>query len=220
MADYKSAYTGAEIDAGIAKAQTALQSVPNATQAAAGLMAAADKKKLDGVATGANNYTLPAATASTLGGVKVGAGLSVDSDGTLAATGGGTADSVAWGSVTGKPDAYPPETHSHEQSEINGLSSALADKAPSSHTHAYADITDKPDAFPPESHSHAYSTITGKPSTFPPATHSHEQSDVAGLTDALAGKASAEHSHAYSEITGAPTFSYDESTQTLSITIT
>ena len=44
----------------------------NATQSAAGLMSAADKTKLDGIATGANNYTytLPTASSSTLGGVK------------------------------------------------------------------------------------------------------------------------------------------------------
>lgn len=37
------------------------------------------------------SYTLPAATASTLGGVKVGSGLSVTTDGTLSATGGSAA---------------------------------------------------------------------------------------------------------------------------------
>ena len=42
----------------------------NATTGAAGLMSAADKKKLDGIATNANNYSLPTANASTLGGVK------------------------------------------------------------------------------------------------------------------------------------------------------
>ena len=35
-----------------------------------GLMSAADKKKLDGIAAGANKYTLPTASSSTLGGVK------------------------------------------------------------------------------------------------------------------------------------------------------
>lgn len=40
-----------------------------ATTSAAGLMSASDKSKLDGIATGANNYTLPTAS-STLGGVK------------------------------------------------------------------------------------------------------------------------------------------------------
>lgn len=42
----------------------------DATQSAHGLMTAADKKKLDGIAEGANKYTLPTASGSTLGGVK------------------------------------------------------------------------------------------------------------------------------------------------------
>lgn len=41
-----------------------------ATASAAGLMSAADKSKLDGIAAGANKYTLPTASSSTLGGVK------------------------------------------------------------------------------------------------------------------------------------------------------
>lgn len=41
-----------------------------ATTSAAGLMSAADKTKLDGIALGANKYTLPTASSSTLGGVK------------------------------------------------------------------------------------------------------------------------------------------------------
>ena len=49
---------------------------------------ATDGTKLDTVATNANNYTLPTATASVLGGIKVGSGLSISS-GVLSATGGG-----------------------------------------------------------------------------------------------------------------------------------
>lgn len=41
-----------------------------ATTSAAGLMSAADKTKLDGIAAGANKYTLPTASSSALGGVK------------------------------------------------------------------------------------------------------------------------------------------------------
>ena len=48
-------------------------------------------------------YTLPTASTSTLGGIKVGAGLSISAAGVLSATGGGVADSVAWENVTGKP---------------------------------------------------------------------------------------------------------------------
>lgn len=62
-----------------------------------------DKNKLAGIEKGANNYTLPAATSSTIGGVKPGAGVEVLEDGTLNATGGGTADSVDWSNVQSKP---------------------------------------------------------------------------------------------------------------------
>ena len=41
-----------------------------ASTSAAGLMSAADKTKLDGIAAGANAYSLPTASSSTLGGVK------------------------------------------------------------------------------------------------------------------------------------------------------
>lgn len=51
--------------------------IPNATQSQSGVMSAADKTKLDGIATKANKYILPTASASMLGGVKVGANLGI-----------------------------------------------------------------------------------------------------------------------------------------------
>ena len=57
-----------------------------ATTSENGFMSSADKTKLDGIASGANNYTLPKASASTLGGIKVGTNLSIDSNGVLSAT--------------------------------------------------------------------------------------------------------------------------------------
>lgn len=56
-----------------------------ATTSAAGLMSAADKTKLDGIATSANNYSLPAATTSARGGVIVGSNITVSS-GTISLT--------------------------------------------------------------------------------------------------------------------------------------
>ena len=56
-----------------------------ATQSANGLMTAADKKKLDGIASGANAYSLPTATDSVLGGIKVGSNLT-NTDGTISLT--------------------------------------------------------------------------------------------------------------------------------------
>ncbi|HAM05569.1 MAG TPA: hypothetical protein DCP59_08745, partial [Megasphaera sp.] len=46
-----------------------------------------EKNKLAGIQAGANNYTLPKASATALGGVKVGAGLTIATDGALSASG-------------------------------------------------------------------------------------------------------------------------------------
>ena len=53
---------------------------------------------------GGSTYALPIASADTLGGIKVGAGLSISEQGTLSATGGGTADAVEWNNVLDKPN--------------------------------------------------------------------------------------------------------------------
>ena len=49
--------------------------------------------------------------------------------------------SLPWGSVTGKPAAFPPQAH----------------------THPWAQVTGKPTEFPPAAHQHPWSQITGKP---------------------------------------------------------
>ena len=46
----------------------------------------AEKNKLSGIADNANNYSLPTASSNTLGGVKVGTGLSIDGSGVLSVT--------------------------------------------------------------------------------------------------------------------------------------
>ena len=50
----------------------ATRTLPNATTSTAGVMSAADKTKLDGIAANANNYVLPTAGTDTLGGIEVG----------------------------------------------------------------------------------------------------------------------------------------------------
>lgn len=79
----------------------------------------AEKEKLAGL----NNYTLPTASAETLGGVKVGAGLAIN-QGVLSATGGGTADSVDWANVQNKPTSVSEFTNDsgyQTKSEVNTL---------------------------------------------------------------------------------------------------
>lgn len=68
-----------------------------ATTSAAGLMSATDKAKLDSIEEKANNYTLPAASSSTLGGVKVGSNISVASDGTI------SVPAMDWSNINNKP---------------------------------------------------------------------------------------------------------------------
>jgi len=68
---------------GRGSSKTSSLSIPKAGSSNAGVMSAADKTKLDGIDQGANNYKLPTATASVLGGVKVGSNLSVDLNGVL-----------------------------------------------------------------------------------------------------------------------------------------
>jgi len=72
-----------------------ITSYSNATTSAAGLMSSSDKTKLDGVATSANNYVLPTASSSALGGIKIGTGLSIDGSGVVTASG----SSVTGGSL-------------------------------------------------------------------------------------------------------------------------
>jgi len=50
----------------------------------------------------------------------------------------GTAASVPWAGITGKPSAFPPEAHTQDWSTITGRPSTFP---PSAHTHAMSDIT-------------------------------------------------------------------------------
>jgi hypothetical protein len=63
-------------------------SIQVATDVVDGLMSKEDKDKLDGIADNANNYDLPIASASLLGGIKVGTNLEIDTDGVLSAIAG------------------------------------------------------------------------------------------------------------------------------------
>lgn len=65
-------------------------------------------------------YTLPVASTSTLGGIKVGAGLAI-SEGVLSATGGGVADAVDWSNVQNKPEGLViDESYVHTDNNYTG----------------------------------------------------------------------------------------------------
>lgn len=76
-----------------------------------------------------------------------------------------TASSVTWGNVSGKPSAFTPASHTHDdryytESEIN---TKLNAKANSSHTHTKAQITDFPTSMP-ASDVYAWAKQSSKPS--------------------------------------------------------
>lgn len=81
---------------------------------------------------GGGAYTLPAATADTLGGIKVGTGLSVEADGTLSAMGGSITVDAAFSATSENP----------VQNKV--VKAALDGKSGTGHTHAYGEITGTP----------------------------------------------------------------------------
>lgn len=78
--------------------------ITKATRELSGVMSAIDKNKLDGIADGANKYTLPIASTTALGGIKLGSGLSATSDGTVSVSADVVAGSVQWDSIKNKPN--------------------------------------------------------------------------------------------------------------------
>lgn len=74
--------------------------IGHATSTLAGAMSADDKAKLDSL----SNYTLPIASATALGGIKLGSGLSVTSDGTVSVSADVVAGSVEWNSIKNIPN--------------------------------------------------------------------------------------------------------------------
>src|SRR5690606_6915587 len=61
--------------------------------------------------------------------------------------GGGGGGPVAWDDVEDRPSTFPPDSHTHEISDVTGLQAALDGKqaagsyAPATHTHTVSDVT-------------------------------------------------------------------------------
>lgn len=117
-----------------------------ATQSTAGFMSAADKKKLDGIAEGANKYSLPTATSNVLGGVKTGANITNNS-GVLSVTAANVTNALGYTPPKQDTNTWRPVVNSLTSSAADqSLSAAQGEvlkglvdgKAASSHTHNYA----------------------------------------------------------------------------------
>lgn len=93
-------------------------SIPLATNSVPGKMSAEDKEKLDSIESNANNYTLPKATDSILGGVTVGSNITL-SDGKI---------SLTQANVTAALGYAPPTTNT-TYTEVTSGSSGLMSSA-------------------------------------------------------------------------------------------
>lgn len=102
-----------------------------ATASVNGFMSSTDKTKLDGVAAGANNYALPAATTTTLGGIKVSTGLAVDGTGATSVAYGSTASTAVQGN-----DARVMADQAANVASIRTLGTGALQAAAGNHTHA------------------------------------------------------------------------------------
>ena len=87
------------------------------------------------------------------------------------ATSAGSANSVAWGNVSGKPSTYPPSGHTHTKDQVglgnvdNTADSAksvkYATSAGSANSVAWGNVSGKPSTYPPSSHTHSYLPLSG-----------------------------------------------------------
>ena len=105
---------------------------------------------------------------------------------------------VKWDAVTDKPDAFPPEAHTHVKADITDFptdlatQTDLANKADLVHTHTKSQITDFPtklsefeNDLPVIDTVVDWSEIENKPETFTPSAHTHVVSDITDFPDAL-----------------------------------
>ena len=134
-------------------------------------------------------------------------GVKIFSDGIVSDV-TGSATSVPWSGVTGKPSDYPPSSHTHTKSQITDFP-ALANVATSG---SYNDLNNIPTSFTPSSHKHGNLTNDGKLGTASRALVTDSSKKIAvstvtstelgylsGVTSAiqtqLNGKAASTHVH-------------------------
>lgn len=183
-----------------------------ASTSVAGFMSAADKTKLNGIAANANAYTHPSTHAASM--------ITGLAD---------IATSGSYNDLSDTPTSMTPKAHTHSQSDITGLATALSGKSDTSHTHGAATTTaagfmskddkSKLDGIATGANKTTVDSALSSTSTNPVqnkvvntalsgkanTSHTHTQSQVTGLETALAGKAASSHSHAQSDITGLAT---------------
>jgi ABC-type multidrug transport system ATPase subunit len=125
----------------------------------------AEKSKLASIENNANNYILPVASATVLGGVKAGTNISIDANGVISAND----TSVAWSEITSKPTFATVATSGSYVDLSN--KPTIPTTLPASDVYAWAKASTKP--------SYTYSEITGTP-TIPAAQVQYQPVVVGG----------------------------------------
>ena len=77
----------------------------------------------------------------------------------------------AWDNVTGQPETYPPDAHTHDWQDVTG---EPATYPPDAHTHDWGDVINEPSTYPPSTHTHDWQDVINEPSTYPPDPHTHD----------------------------------------------
>lgn len=93
------------------------------------IMTADERTKLSGIETGANNYSHPSSHPSSM----------ISGLATVATSG-------KYSDLSEKPTSMTPTSHTHAQSDVTGLTTALNEKANQTHTHLQSDVTGLSDA--------------------------------------------------------------------------
>ena len=160
-----------------------------------------------------SQVTIPKATTSTLGGIKVGDGLEITSDGTLNCIIDPGSGSVSWGNITGKPSVFA--TNIASINDLNSGWDALLKAAPnipsldgyakfSDLVSIYLSKTEASETYQPKGNyltSVSWSQVSGKPSWIGSSKPSYTWSEI-GSKPTFATVAT---SGSYNDLTNKPT---------------
>lgn len=95
--------------------------------------------------------------------------------------------------LTNVPTSFPPSSHTHDMSDVNGLATALEGKSNTGHTHAIADITN------------LQSSLNEKANSSELTTHTNNADIHVTATDKTNWNAKSNFSGEYDDLTGKPT---------------
>jgi hypothetical protein len=144
------------------------------------VMTADERTKLNGIATGANQYTHPTSHPATM--------ITGLAD---------VAMSGSYNDLSDKPTSMTPKAHTHAQSDITGLETALSGKSDTGHTHSAASTTAN-GFMSKEDKTKLNGIATGANKTSVDTALSASSTNPVQnkvINTALAGKASTSHNH-------------------------